>query len=579
MPDLRFIAFTLALGLAVPSFAQSFREDRWALQQDALALTRAAEYERQQAQWLAAYYGIEPRIETHGRTIEISRFEAGAPVYRATLSNLDAARSLLVPSLWPGGDLGLNLTGAGARLGIWDGGTPRATHQEFRGRVSLGDTEGPGDHATHVAGTMVATGVNPVARGMAYQAQLVGFGWNNDQGEMAAAAANGLTVSNHSYGLLTGWFRNGAAWYWMGRTDLSQTQDAAFGWYNSTAAGWDSVAARAPFYTIVKAAGNDRGEGPAAGSAHFAWTASGWQQSTATRDRDGGAAGFDSLPPDSTGKNILVIGAVNDVVGANRTGTAISMSSFSGWGPTDDGRIKPDLVANGVGLTSPLAGGDTLYGTMSGTSMASPNASGAIALLQQHYRNLNSGQNPRSSTVRAILVHTADEAGANPGPDYTFGWGLINARAAAQLITADGAQQRTITENTLTSGRTFSMTINVTQAGPLRVTLAWLDPARSALPAALNSRTPALVHDLDLRVVRGTSTTLPWALNPAQPNAAATRADNRVDNVEQVLLPQAATGQYTVTVRAKNPSLTGGSQVFSLVVTGASSLNAPAVRR
>ena len=113
------------------------------------------------------------------------------------------------------------------------------------------------------------------------------------------------------------------------------------------------------------------------------------------------------------------------------------MSSFSGWGPTDDGRIKPDICANGVGLYSSYSGSDTQYASISGTSMATPNLSGSLLLLQQHYQNLfGTGSFMRSATLKGLVIHTADEAGSNPGPDYKFGWGLANMATAAQAITA-----------------------------------------------------------------------------------------------------------------------------------------------
>ncbi|MFX5784919.1 S8 family serine peptidase, partial [Acinetobacter baumannii] len=74
------------------------------------------------------------------------------------------------------------------------------------------------------------------------------------------------------------------------------------------------------------------------------------------------------------------------------------MSSFSSWGPTDDGRIKPDLVADGVSVTSTGGNSTTSYATLSGTSMAAPNTTGSLLLLQEYYNRLRSGSFMRSST-------------------------------------------------------------------------------------------------------------------------------------------------------------------------------------
>ena len=106
-------------------------------------------------------------------------------------------------------------------------------------------------------------------------------------------------------------------------------------------------------------------------------------------------------------KNVITVGAVNDAVsGGQRDPAAASMSSFSGWGPVDDGRVKPDLVANGVGLYSTDSGNDNDYRTMSGTSMASPNAAGTAALLVDLYRDRSGGSFPLAASLKALLIHS-----------------------------------------------------------------------------------------------------------------------------------------------------------------------------
>ena len=109
------------------------------------------------------------------------------------------------------------------------------------------------------------------------------------------------------------------------------------------------------------------------------------------------------------------------------------MSSFSGWGPTDDGRIKPDLVTKGVAVKSCLADSNNAYATWNGTSMATPGATGALLLLQEHYNDTYSTF-MKAATLKALAIHTADETGPNPGPDYMFGWGLMNTAKAALHI-------------------------------------------------------------------------------------------------------------------------------------------------
>jgi hypothetical protein len=131
--------------------------------------------------------------------------ERGMPVYYKTC-NIDAADTVSTDEVWPGGSAGLDLTGSGMTIGEWDGGAVRSTHQEFNGRVTLVDSLASlSDHATHVAGTLIAAGIDPAAIGMAHQAELDSYDWNNDKSETANAASDGLMLSNHSYTSICGW--------------------------------------------------------------------------------------------------------------------------------------------------------------------------------------------------------------------------------------------------------------------------------------------------------------------------------------------------------------------------------------
>lgn len=539
--------------------------------------------QRKEVDSLAALYNIPLRsVLQDGRVIELQRFENGRPVYYTTTSNVTAAATISSNKVHPGGGAGLSLTGSGITLGVWDGGRTRTTHQEFTGRVAQMDAAVDlSDHATHVSGTMIATGTSPNAKGMSYEANLNAYDWNSDNSEMTTAASNGLLVSNHSYGTICGWiynFRNDNRWVWFGDTAASLVEDRNFGAYNSAARSWDIIALNAPNYLIVKSAGNDRGEGPGAQPVdHWIFKNSQWVLTSTQRNKDGNTEGYDCVTTTGNAKNILTVGAIADIPGGYSQPSDVVMSSFSGFGPTDDGRIKPDIVANGMGLFSPTASNNTSYDTYSGTSMSAPNASGSIGLLLQHQKNLAPTKTLRSSTVKAILLHTADEAGASPGPDYRFGWGLMNTKKAADLMTVNNARGGSgfeIQELTLNNNDSIVIPIQTNGNQPLRATIVWTDIQGATSTNTLNPTTLRLINDVDLRIRNASQTFMPWVLDPTNPANAATTGDNIRDNVEQVHIQTPSAGQYTLVIRHKG-SISGGSQVVSLALSGAEPTSAP----
>jgi PKD repeat protein len=486
-------------------------------------------------------------------------------------NNIGSGRTISTNKVWPGGTTGTALTGSGmtSRLGEWDAGGILVAHQEFGGRVTQVDGASPTNtHSTHVAGTMIAAGVSANAVGMAYQAPLKAYDWNNDVSEMSSAAGAGMLLSNHSYGTICGWYYNSSLGReeWYGDASISTIIDYKYGFYDQAAADWDNVARSYPNYLICKAAGNDRGQSYS--GTHYVRDASGtWVSSTATRNAVGP---YDCMEPTATAKNILTVGAVNKIGSSNSNNgwTQISdvvMSTFSGWGPTDDGRIKPDVVAAGVNIFSTSDAGTTSYTTMSGTSMATPAACGSLLLVQQHYNNLK-GKFMRAATLKGLAIHTADEAG-NIGPDYTYGWGLLNTSKAVKHIT--DSMYNLVLEKTLANGGTFTQAISSDGVTPLRITISWTDVPATPLSPALNDTTRRLVNDLDIRLKRNSDNTvfMPYVLSPASPSSAATTGDNNKDNVEQIYLSAPVAGTYTLTVSHKG-TLQSAPQAYSLLVSG-----------
>lgn len=513
----------------------------------------------------------------------------GLPLYLTTFNNTIAAATTSANQLWPGGSSGLNLSGSSNavknKLAIWDGGGVLTTHVELTGRVLQKDASTAIDHATHVAGTMIASGVNPIAKGMAYGLQqLIAYDafqnyTNGFLSQMTSEAANGLLLSNHSYGDISGWRYNSSVtpnrWEFWGR--FGETEDYKFGYYSFDAQSLDSIVYNAPHYLPVFSAGNNRGEtGPAVGQPYYRFSNSGSMDSAGNRPSGiSSNDSYGSIPTYGNAKNILTVGAVNGLSTGYSKTTDVVMSSFSSWGPTDDGRIKPDVVADGVNVTSSISTSNTAYATFSGTSMASPNTTGSLLLLQEYYNKLHPGTFLNSASLKALAIHTADEAGASPGPDYQFGWGLLNVLKASNIITANNSGNYYLYEDSLNnSSRTLdSFVVVASGQSALKATIVWVDPPANVEQVnVLNNTTPKLMNDLDLRIYKGTtnSTTIykPWVLNPAIPSNAATKADNILDNVERVDVDSVVPGQtYTITVSHKG-NLVRGIQKFSLTFSG-----------
>ncbi len=508
-----------------------------------------------------------------GGSAELQMLEHGMPIYHIT-ENATAADTISTDEVWPTGTNGFSLTGSPITLGMWDIGGVRVTHQELTGRVT--QVDGPVDvtnHPTTVAGTMIATGLYGLAKGMAFQSQLDAYDWNTNLVELAEAVSNDMRISNHSYGFSSGWKEKSAGWYWYGNTNLSQTESHYFGRYNSSAKDADVIVYDAVYHLPVWSAGNERNDvPPTQPTNHFAWNGFDWQVSSTVRPVDGGADGFDSLSFYKVAKNVLVVGAVNDITNGYTEPGDVVMTDFSSFGPTDDGRIKPDIVANGTLVRTLHAGSDASYTDASGTSWAAPSVAGSLGLLQQLHESLYGTNQPLlASTYKALVIHTADEAGDHDGPDYRFGWGLMNTLSAAYVVTntTDYNSKPHIKEAVLPDNDYIEFEVQADTNEPLRVTICWTDPPGAEHPYALDPTNLVLVNDLDLRVISpdGSTTNEPWILDPTSPTNAATTGDNFRDNVEQVHIDSPSNGLYTVKVTHKG-TLTNEMQDVSIIVTG-----------
>lgn len=272
----------------------------------------------------------------------------------------------------------------------------------------------------------------------------------------------------------------------------------------------------------------------------------------------------------------------SDVTGGNSQ----QMAGFSSRGPTDDTRIKPDVVAPGTWVLSGFSSlyqegyGDPVnpqngvnqwdgwgmpyngeYKYMGGTSMSNPIAAGGATVIKDYYNKAHS-INATAALVKATMINSAvdlqdeNNDGANdndfPIPNVHEGWGLVNLDGAT-----DGTIQFVDEGTGLSTGG--SQAFNVTSTGgPLKVTVVWTDFA-STDTAAIN-----LVNDLDL-TVSGPSGTFRGNVFSGGWSATGGSADRR-NNVENAYIQNAAAGTYTVTINGFN--VPQGPQKFALVVDG-----------
>lgn len=468
----------------------------------------------------------------------------GFPLYYAT-TNVSAAKSTRANFLNTGGGMGLTLDGQDMVARVWDGGTVRRSHNGFGGRVTtVDDPSGTTytDHGTHVTGTILAlpwTLLTSAVKGMATAATARTFYWDNDESEALTEALGGMVLSNHSYGIPIG-------------SGTTAVQPWYIGAYTSAARDWDEIAYLAPYYLPVMSAGNE---------------------GASTSNTTPIAVGFDKLTGNKTSKNTLIVANANDaVINTDGSLASVTINSSSSQGPTDDRRIKPDITGNGTGLTSTIATSNTATASYTGTSMASPNVTGTLLLVQQHHKNLTTSF-MKAATLRGLACHTADDAG-NIGPDAKFGWGLLNAKKAVETLNNNGLTSW-VSENNLAQGQSYSMTVKSLGGAnnPLIASITWTDLPGLANDGSqpINNATPVLVNDLDIRITKdGTTTFYPWKLE-SNPNTSATRiGDNFVDNIEQIKIDAPIAGDYVITITHKG-NLVNQKQDYSLIISGITS--------
>ncbi len=385
---------------------------------------------------------------------------------------------------------GRNYTGVGVGVMVRDDGIV-GPHIDFQGRINNSRASGTGrNHGDGVAGILAGAGnIDPYMKGMASGSPVYIVNYESDFNDNATNTYindGSVLITNSSYS-------NGCN---HGYTTITQTVDTQI---NNNLS-----------LLHVFSAGNSNGHDCGYGAGNQ------WGNITGGHKQ---------------GKNVIAT--------ANLTYNGI-LANTSSRGPASDGRIKPDIAANGRGHQS--TDENNSYRVFGGTSGASPGIAGISAVLYEAYKTHNAGATPESALIKATLLNTANDLG-NPGPDFKYGWGHVNALRAAMLI----EDHRFLSDN-ISQGETKNHNINI-PAGTkeVRFMVYWNDPA--AAPG--NSK--ALINDLDMSVSDPSGTNhLPWILdhtpNPINLNLPAIHGVDHLNNMEQVLIQNPVQGNYNINI-------------------------------
>ncbi len=384
---------------------------------------------------------------------------------------------------------GRNLDGQGVVVGVGDNGDIQS-HLDFNGRLINRAADIMRAHATHVAGTIGGAGIiQELYTGYAPKATLLTQYYSGIFTEAPAYVQDhGMVITNNSFGAVV--------------------DDCFFnGLYDLTSRVLDQQAIDLPELQQVFAAGNNGALTCSPYPAGFKTVLGGYQSA----------------------KNVLTVGS---------TDFRSNIAASSSRGPVKDGRVKPEIMSQGVFLASTWT--SNIYSYNNGTSMAAPGVSGGLALLVQRYRQLNAGANPKNGLSKAILVNGADDKG-NSGPDFRYGFGRLNLVRSLAMIEGNTYFNSTVA-NTVTNTHTISVPANTAK---LKVLVYWQDP-----PAAVMA-SKTLVNDIDLEVNTPASfTVFPSVLDtlPANVNNLAASGTDHINNIEQVEINNPTAGNYDLKV-------------------------------
>tara|TARA_R110002096_G_scaffold276109_3_gene469987 strand:- start:46844 stop:48553 length:1710 start_codon:yes stop_codon:yes gene_type:complete len=473
--------------------------------------------------------------------------------------NLQVRRQ--IDSLHQGSNKVYGLSGKGQQFAIWEAGIqayPKMDNPLLEGRWTIGDTFLlTGEHANSLAEYILANPNPHQSKGIAYQAKGIYFDTQNFWDEFPNITGQ-INLSFHPYALDPGWQRSypkANDLFWGGLEEIDKKQDYNFGRYSEISKRWDSILFLNPNHLAIKSAGNSRGQREE--GIHYFFRSKNnsiteyyLDSSKTPREKDGGDLGYDCLEPASVAKNSLVVGAY--FILENGQGKIQKSSSF---GPTDDGRIKPDLVAFGEN-----------------TSQSAATLTGLVLLLQEQYEFVYK-EPAKSFVMKCILLHNVDDIGAFKGPDYKSGWGLLNANRSSRFIANSPVGHKLIL-STIENGDTLKIYGKREKSKSIKVTLVWNDPEAHPIkfknhPSLLNNEEPMLQNDLDIQILEVASSCImyPFVLNPQRPEMPAKKGRNFRDNVEQVLWENPRKEWYEIIISHKG-ELENKIQDFALAING-----------
>ena len=429
-----------------------------------------------------------------------------------------------------------NLDGTGQTIAVGDSGIDH-DHGDFNNRIVGRTSVTPGDsstadlsdgHGTHVACTVLGSGMRSSGsyEGVAPGAELYFQAMEDDDtGALYSYGINSMLNSAYNAGarLHTNSWGAGSGF----GSYSTQSEDA-----DDRTSTWDQYW-NYEGMTVLFAAGNERNDG---------------------------------VSPPGTAKNVITIGGHKN----RYSGSPDEMYYWSSRGPTDDGRLKPDLVGPGDGVRSCLSQeaedassgwSNNWYIEYSGTSMATPAAAGSATLVRQYLMEVANRPAPQGALVKALLILGAEDMGSRNIPNNDEGWGRVNL---VNSLIPDSDEGIFVDDRSrIASGQTKEYTFDITRgAEPLKVVLAWSD-----YPGSSQS-TNQLRNDLNLEVIHPNGGT---AFKGNVFNSGRSIAGGNFDdknNVEVVLIDNAGVGTWTVRV---TDDYHGGSrtwQPYALAVRG-----------